>query len=214
MAKGNIQTVFIDWYMTLSNSVFWGHLATEDTVRFSMLSDTLFVMLAQQIDPWMRGTRTSEQMMRLVAQSANLSYDTVYSEFVKSCQTMRIIDPEVPLLVAELRRRGARLVVATDNMDSFTRFTAPGLHLSDIFDDILNSFDLQALKDDFDAGGRSLFFHDYLMARGLAPNRCVLIDDSTLTGASAARMGMRYLQVTAENGLVHHLSALLQETTD
>jgi len=212
MTQGKIQAVFIDWHLTLSASVFWEHLAAENIGLYSTLNHSLFSVLAPQIVPWMRGARTSEQMMLMVAQSAGLSYDTVYAEFVRSGQTMKFIAPEVPVLVAELRRRGVRVIVATDNMDAFTRFTAPAMGLSTMFDDVLNSSDLRALKDDFDAGGKNLFFHDYLLVNGLSADRCVLIDDSTDTRETAARIGMRYLWVTAENGLLYHLRALLQET--
>jgi FMN phosphatase YigB (HAD superfamily) len=153
----------------------------------------------------MRGTVTSEQIIGRVAQNANLSYDTVYAEFVRSCQSMKFVAPEVPLLVAALRGRGVRVVIATDNMDSFGRFTVPAMGLSGMFDEVLNSSDLKALKDDFDAGGRSLFFHDYMLKRGMTPEQYFLIDDSESTRASAERIGIGYLQVTAENTLVHYL---------
>jgi beta-phosphoglucomutase-like phosphatase (HAD superfamily) len=123
---------------------------------------------------------------------------------------MTFADPETPRLVAQLRRRGVRVVIATDNMDSFSRFTVPALGLSEMFDDILNSFELKALKADCDAGGRSLFFQPYLRAQELAPAQCVLIDDAQPTPEYCGQMGLGYRLATAAAPLPQHLRALLE----
>jgi FMN phosphatase YigB (HAD superfamily) len=209
MISSALQVVFIDWHLTLSKSVFWEHLAAADSERYELLRKSLFMTLRQHHAAWMRGAWTSEQIMTLVSHDTQLDFDFVFAEFVRSCQSMQFIDPTVPSLVAELRRRGLRVIIATDNMDSFSRFTAPAMGLPGLFDDILNSFDLKALKEDFDAGGRSLFFDHYLLAHGLAPERCVLIDDSRARPEMAERMSMGYRLVTTETPLVRHLCTLL-----
>lgn len=212
MSPSALQAVFIDWHLTLSKSIFWEHLATAEPARYGRLRQSLFVTLRERHTAWMRGAWTTEQMMACVSAETGLSYDFVFDEFVTSCQTMTFIAPEAPGLLAALRRRGVRLAIATDNMDCFTRFTVPALRLPALFDHVLNSFDLKALKEDFDASGRSLFFQDYLLARGLAPQQCLLIDDSRPTPEIAARIGFEYRLITAEQTLAHHLHGLLQET--
>ena len=211
MNRGARQAVFIDWHLTLSKSVFWEHMTTANPERYESLRKSLFVSLRQHHAGWMRGAWTSEQIMALVAQNTKLSYDFVFAEFVRSCQIMQFIAPEVPGLVAELRRRGVSVVIATDNMDSFSRFTVPAMGLSEMFDDVLNSFNLKALKEDIDTSGRSLFFHDYLRLQDLAPEQCVLIDDCESTLEVAQRIGIGCRLVTAEHTLVHRLHDLLHE---
>jgi len=189
--NGNpLQAVFIDWYLTLSQSVFWEPLAIEDNRRYQSLRKSLFVTRRGYHAAWMRGAWTTEQIMDWVAQDTGLSYAFVLAEFVRSCQTMTFMAPEALGLVAALRRRGVRVVIATDNMDSFSRFTVPALGLSEMFDDILNSFELNVLKGDCDAGGRSLFFQPYLLAQGLSTEQCVLIDDAQPTPEYCGQMGL------------------------
>jgi FMN phosphatase YigB (HAD superfamily) len=203
------QVIYLDWYHTLSASHFWDPLAQAHPEQAAALTNALFGALEPQLGGWMRGQTTCEAMLRQVAQLTHIDYDFVFAELVRGCQTMQFTAPEVPGLVAALRRRGQRVVIATDNMDTFTRFVVPAMGLAEMFDGVLNSYDLQALKDDFDASGRNLFFDDYLCKSGLAPAQHVLIDDSELTEETAARIGMGYLKVTPDRSLRDHLRTLL-----
>ncbi len=145
--------VFIDWHNTLSVSRFWGHLeggTPEERRLFRRIEAALYGNLGDLLGPWMRGGLTTEGVMRAVARDAGLDYGLVLREFIAGCRAMRFVDAEVTDLVLALRANGRRVVIATDNMDSFARWTAPSLGLAAIFDDILSSAELRAMKGDVD----------------------------------------------------------------
>jgi FMN phosphatase YigB (HAD superfamily) len=97
-------------------------------------------------------------------------------------------------------------------MDAFSRWTAPALNLNTLFDGILNSCELGAMKNDLESDGRSLFFNRYLTENDLRPSQCLLIDDSTDTAPAMQAIGLTYRQVTSRAQFIAELLALLQVT--
>jgi FMN phosphatase YigB (HAD superfamily) len=91
---------------------------------------------------------------------------------------MQLISENSLNLVTALRSKGIKVVIATDNMDTFHRWTVPSLRLDSYFDHILSSFELRALKADTDEQGRSLFFTSYLKSNAIDPGESLLLDDS------------------------------------
>lgn len=206
------QVVFLDWYNTLSSSLYWGHLAATDPAQHLALGLALFETNAHLLVPWMLGQLTSEQVLDHVAATTGFSAKWVLREFVAGCERMTFVAPEVPSLVAQLRHTGVKVVIATDNMDAFSRWTVPALNLNTLFDGILNSCELGAMKNDLDRSGRSLFFDAYLTENDLRPSQCVLIDDSTDTAPAMQAIGLTYRQVTSRAHFIAELMALLQTT--
>lgn len=127
----------------------------------------------------MRGAYSTEEVISLLAKELRLETSFLLNEFIQSCQSMEFASPKIVSLALALRKKGLKVNVATDNMDCFTRWTAPALKLDEIFDDILNSFNLRALKTDRGKNGQSLFFSQYFLDNGINPNRSILIDDSS-----------------------------------
>lgn len=177
--------VFIDWHNTLSASRFWGHLeeaAPEGRQLFRRIEVSLYGNLTGLLVPWMRGGLTTEDVMGAIARDAGLDYDLVLREFIVGCRRMRFVDAAIIGLVLAIKARGRRVVIATDNMDSFARWTTPSLGLADLFDDILSSAELGGMKGDVDEQGRSIFFDDYLGRCAIGPGESVLIDDAADRG--------------------------------
>lgn len=191
-----IKTVFVDWNKTLSFSRFWGHLP-DATMR------TLFDTYApQDFKDWMIGKKTTEDMMALAAQGSGLAYEFVLKEFIHSCQNMQLVSLEIPRLVSVLQKNNIQVVIATDNADSFSRWTVPALKLKDMFDNVLNSWDLGMTKN------QPYFFTSYLNSNHQQFKDCILIDDSTSLGSIVSPYGMEYRLVTADQDLVYHLTEL------
>ena len=161
------KTIFIDWNGTISSSKFWWHLEqskkSEDNKVFARIEKSLFGNLRETIKPWMLGELQSEDVIDKVAKDSKLEYDKVLKEFIKSCASMEIVSKDVLKLVSKIRKKGTKVVIATDNMDSFTRWTYPGLKLFNHFDGYLNSHYLHAMKGHKDDKGKSLFFRKYLI---------------------------------------------------
>src|SRR6266566_1007325 len=122
-------TIFLDWDGTLSVSKFWGHWESARTQDHRLIQEKLFRTRPDVIVSWMRGQMTCEECLNLLSHEVGIERDTMLAALEQSCRTMRFVAPEVPRLVAELRNQGLKVVIATDNMDTFSRWTVPALNL-------------------------------------------------------------------------------------
>ncbi len=205
------KTIFIDWYGTLSDSTFWGHIPSIDTELYPLrltAESTLFGELSDLIAPWMRGDYTAEEIIYSVSQKSSLCKEKLLKQFILSTEKM-VVDPEVLTLVGRLRGAGTKVVIATDNMDSFTRWTTPALGLTHHFDGILNSYELKVLKKDFDTVDKSLFFGSYLQENGLRPDECVLVDDSEDRDGNIQKFGIEYIKINQSTELKDILASII-----
>ncbi|MFA6421843.1 MAG: hypothetical protein WCV92_00330 [Candidatus Buchananbacteria bacterium] len=184
----NPKIIFIDWHKTLSNSFFWsGNLK---------YSDVFFKHNRELINPWMRGEYTAEEVCKILSDQNNFDFDDVLKSLRESCGRMTFVSDKIPELIKNIRSKGIKVIVATDNMDTFSRFTIPELDLKNIFDDFLLSYDLKVLKND--VGENSIpFFDDYLNKNSLDYRDCVLLDDS---GSSSVYDSLGFKSVMIGNG--------------
>ena len=208
------KVLFIDWHNTLSTSLFWEHLKDIKHPHHNLFH------LLQPLPPeihqgtftsWMRGSVTSEEVVHLMAQLLHLDYDLIFQEFILSCQQMQFVSKEIVYLISILRRQGIKVVVATNNTDSFSRWTVPGMKLNDIFYSVINSFDVKALKWDVDEKERSLFFADFLYANGIQSGESMLIDDNDteMARVRTQSFGIEYRHIEPGIGLVPELRKII-----
>ncbi|HLW00673.1 MAG TPA: hypothetical protein VKT82_18595 [Ktedonobacterales bacterium] len=207
--------LFVDWHLTLSTSVFWGQFsapAHPQHALFALMQSRLFGPdgLNRWLLPWMRGKLTSEGVLAGVCRGTDVDLAFALQTLQDSCRQMRFVADVIPDAVAALRAKGLRVVIATDNMDTFPRWTVPSLRLRALFDDILCSFDLGALKEDVDQDGRSRFFADYLRRQHIGWGESLLLDDGGEDfGAIIRRFGIDYQHIEPGKGLVPALQALI-----
>lgn len=206
------KTIFLDWNGTLSLSKFWGHLERSnqtDQELFHKIENVLFGQMRPLLYPWMRGKYTSEDICEIVAKQTELPFVFILNEFVKSCRLMELSDEKIPDLLKRIKNAGLKVVIATDNMDSFDRWTYPALveRYGNIFDDVLNSFHLGTLKGDTN-GDSSLFFDNYLQAQYLSYKDCILVDDSPDKNGIFTKIGLDYFQITGPAELIKFLTTL------
>ncbi len=210
MKNKSIKVIFIDWYGTLSVTKFWHQLANPEHKyhAYAARLDTIVRLESKSIiQPWMRGQLSSEAAIRKIAKATNISYDFLFQEFVKSVSTMSLV-PGALSLIEKIRSSGVAVAIATDNMDSFTRWTVPTLNLKQNFDYILNSATIKALKADMAESGENIFFSRFLREHALLPANCMLLDDSLTIGPIVESMGMHFKPVAFERGLVPVLTRL------
>lgn len=209
------KVLFIDWNATLSPSKFWGHLeGTEENDFFLKSVDSLFVFHSNLIDSWMRGGYSTEDILKKVADHTGFKYERLLRELVVSCQKMTFASEKIPKLIRQLRSRGAQIIIATNNMDSFTRWTVPAMKLNIMFDDILNSFDLGALKHDTGVNGKSLFFSNFFERTKMSPKRCIFIDDGEDKKGFIRSLGIDYRRITPYIGLETELKKISSQFTE
>lgn len=206
--------LFVDWHLTLSTSVFWGQFSDPQHPQhalFALMQSRLFVPSGESrwLLPWMRGALTCEEVLADVCRGTDVDLPFALRALQESCSQMRLVSEAIPHAVAALRARGLRVVIATDNMDTFQRWTVPSLGLGALFDDILCSFDLRALKEDVDQDGRSRFFADYLQRQRIGWGESLLLDDGDEAfGAVIRRFGIEYSHIEPGKGLMPALQAL------
>ncbi|OGM33472.1 hypothetical protein A2803_04730 [Candidatus Woesebacteria bacterium RIFCSPHIGHO2_01_FULL_44_21] len=156
----------------------------------------------------MIGDFDSETVIKHLANKLDYPFSKLFGEFIKSCENM-LIDPEVLSLVGKIRAKKIKVVVATDNMDSFDRWTSSSLNLKNHFDALLNSYNIKARKNDFDENGNSLFFGDYLSTHKLSPSETILIDDSEDKENLLSNYGVNCRKIEYGTGLKEELRNIL-----
>lgn len=205
------KVIFIDWNGTISHSRFWEHLedpSHPNNSYFKPVTESLFVKHRSIISDWMLSKLTIEDICKLIAEDTNLDYEIILKEFIESCQNMKYISDELPDLIRKLQSKGIKCVIATDNMDSFDRFTVPSMNLTELFDGILNSYSLKSFK--YNVVDKELpFFEEYLSDNNLKYSNVVLIDDSIDRAGFYEANGFKIINVNKDYTLIEVLKSFL-----
>jgi hypothetical protein len=207
--------LFVDWHLTLSTSVFWEQFSDPAHPQHRLLAfmqAALFTPMGVEtwVIPWMRGVFTSEEVMVGVCRGTDFDPDFALQALQSSCQQMRLVSEAIPRCIRDLQAKGLRVVIATDNMDTFHRWTVPGLRLPALFDDILSSWQLRALKEDRRQDGQSLFFADYLQAHQIGWGESLLLDDGDEAfGNTIRQFGIDFQHIEPGKGLVPALQGIV-----
>lgn len=204
------KTIFFDWNKTLSNSLFWSQLADSKHVRHAWhenIVNFVFVKNRHLIDDWMRAKLDERHMAKLLSEEFGYPEDLILKDLAESCKNMQLVSTEALDLVGKLRKKGSKCVIATDNMDTFLKYTRPAMRLDDYFDDFLVSFENKILK--FDVGDNSIpFFDDYLEKSGLTYEDVLLIDDCVDKSGIYDRLGFKILQIFNPDDFLEKLRKL------
>jgi FMN phosphatase YigB (HAD superfamily) len=175
--------IFIDWDGTLSRGRFWADVQRTEPATYELIQQTLFQTNHELVIDWMLGRVGSEHICSHLAEKIGVKYEKLWRSLIASCEQLPLSDGLKELLMR--RSRDNRLVLVTDNMDCFSRFTAPALHLDKYFDSIINSSDVGRMKND--AGGQT--FVELAKKAGVALGSCQVIDDSAKTCATVSGLG-------------------------
>jgi hypothetical protein len=206
--------LFVDWHLTLSTSVFWEQFSNPGHPQhpfFAFMQSALFAPIGVEtwVIPWMRGVFTSEEVIVGVCRGTDIDAAFALQALRSSCQQMRLVSEEIPRCIRDLQAKGLRVVIATDNMDTFHRWTVPGLRLRALFDDVLSSWRLRALKEDRGQDGQSRFFAHYLQAHQIGWGESLLLDDGDEAFGSIIRQfGIDFQHIEPGKGLVPALQGI------
>lgn len=191
--------LFIDFDGTLCNDRFWRSLSKDD---YAKVQKILFSTERSVIEKWMIGDTKSEDVNKLVAEHLGKSFEDVWKSFVFDCQRMQV-DLQVLEAIAKLRTKYTTILL-TVNMDCFSRFTVPALHLEDYFDEISNSY--YSKKTKTNNGGE--IYRNHVQQHGAQITECVTIDDSISACRIFKKLGGKSYLVTPETNISAHLSKL------
>lgn len=199
--------VFIDWYQTLSSNTFFDCIKKDKKV-FNDLQKALFIDNKLILLDWMRGKISKNEVIALIHKSNPIySENFIFDIIERSCRSMQFDSPLFQPLIQNLRKNGKKVVIATDNMDTFSDFTVPELRLNDVFDDILSSDKLQCVKDDI-VDNKMVFFDNYLQKHKILPTEVILIDDGEKTTSLCLAHGMNSCCVKSQNEVIDILRKL------
>lgn len=188
MDKSKLKVVFIDWYKTLSSSMFYVDMKNYDEELCKKYRTKTFVECEHLLEDWLRGKISTQDIISSFA-SGEEEFKQAFEILKNSCENMVFDSPRFPALIKKIRNKGCRVVIATDNMDVFTQFVVPSLSLSELFDGILSS-NLNGCKKRDVVDGRLVFFEDYLQRNGLNYEDAVLIDDVETTVELCGQYGL------------------------
>lgn len=207
--------VFIDWDGTLSDSRFWERWrdSPDYNAKFRRLQTALFATEGGKalIVKWMLGRSTYDAVLRYASGITDIPYAELKAELRYSAETMQYRDKDLPDLIKALQSQDTKVVIATDNMDTFRKWTVPALGLDTVFDEILASDELGALKSQFDDDGNSKFFGRFLSTHRIGPHESVLIDNSR-NNLVVGQCGIDFLHVSESVSASDHIRKLLQNT--
>jgi len=161
--------LFIDFDGTLSSGRFWSSSDTASTLATELLFAPSHTLIAE----WMRGKRRAEEINDWLSSHGGLDPQPLWQLFVDGCRSFEV-SPTHLSLVKRIRECGVPVVLVTDNMDCFSRFTAPALGLPSIFSHIVNSVDHGCLKEE------GLFLIAERLS-GVPLTRTLLLDNSVPT---------------------------------
>ncbi len=209
----NYDIVFVDWNGTLSDSCFWERWRDdpEQAEKYAKIQHALFESATGRslMKSWMTGFKDSDAALTYLTESTRVPRDELEDELRYSAENMKLIDEDVLPTIQKLRDIGKLVVIATDNMDTFDKWTVPALGLNEHFDDVLNSSKVRVLKSQVSSMyNRSQFFFQYMREMGVAPENTVLIDDS-LDVKGLESVGINFKHVTDGQPLSYHLDTIL-----
>ena len=164
------QNIFIDFDGTICFDYFWRSAPEEikKTIGKFLFQDNTYLL-----EDWMCGQKSSEDINQIISDNCNLDYNMIWSYFIKDCENMYI--PEDILDALSACKKNNTLILITDNMDSFNRFTINKLKLLNYFHYIFNSYDYGVLKDDPLPKG---LFKKVIDLNGFDIQKSVLLDNS------------------------------------
>jgi FMN phosphatase YigB (HAD superfamily) len=207
------KTIFIDWHGTLSNSRFWDRWAKDidkqhlhQQAQYALFEDAEGLLILKD---WMRGLRSVNNVISYLHEATGIPAAELEDELRYTSENMAFINHDVVDRIETLRSMGAKVLIASDNMDTFRLWTIPALGLEGLFDGILTSERRGALKSEVNEDGFSPFFSLYLRQNNIQPGEAVLIDDNQELKLVES-LGIDFLHVNAVADLVHHLDDLIQ----
>lgn len=193
--------IFTDFNGVISYDKFWKSLEDKNHELHGYhekIETFLFQDNRQIIIDWMLGKYTSEEVNKIIADELDIPYKTLFETFKEDCEKIDI--SKKILYQANKLRRYYKVILITDNMDSFDRFTLPKNELLiKNFDEIDNSYNLKFFKSSDDGK----YFLDKISKNGAVISNCILIDDSENNCNQFKNLGGVAFNVKSEKDVVN-----------
>lgn len=167
------RAILFDFHHVLSHDYFYvstlesDHKEVGDWISQNIFTDK------QLVQAWMRGKVTWRELHDRIVDETGIDRALLDQLFIESVKRMKMV-PEMIELARELKDRGFKIAIVSDNMDIFSEVIVPHNQFNQLFDAIFNSADHGLLKQDE---------HGALFARvadtlGMSLEQTVFIDDT------------------------------------
>ncbi|MDP1760261.1 MAG: hypothetical protein Q8L01_02310 [Candidatus Woesebacteria bacterium] len=188
--KKNI--LFIDFNGVISFNLFWVTIKNPKHALykyFSKIENFIFRDNKDVAIRWMSGKLTTEEVHDMLSKALRIrskDAQTIQKLFIEDCKNIDISDKILSKL-SKLKKL-YRVVLVTDNMDTFHRFTVPNNpQLMTVFDEIHDSYNRGKFKKTNDGE----LFLEICEKYGIPVKSCILIDDSKNNCAYFSALGGR-----------------------
>ncbi len=115
--------LFIDFNGVISYKPFWHSWRDAKNNDYEIIQKVLFGENIELVKARMVGTKTSEEICLFLANYTTAGYEEVLETLTKDCKTIDISSAIIDQLV--LLKPYYEIILATDNMDCFNRWTLP-----------------------------------------------------------------------------------------
>ena len=209
-----IEAVLFDFHGVLTTSPFSamstigaGSGIDPDVVLEVMLGD----YAGDGDHPWHRLERGeitfAEYLPELTSRAADAGFEIDWSGLREFGETMEVYQHVVDA-IADLRRRGYRTAVITNNVKEFGDRWRSLLPLDELFDVVVDSCHVGMRKPN-----AKIFLHTLDLLGGIAPERAVFLDDAPGNVEGARAAGLHAILVDDPAHAVAELESLLAKHT-
>ena len=193
--------IFIDFNGVISYKNFWSSLEKDNPIVYEKLNQVLFGENSQMVKDWMLWKYQSEEICEFLSDNLNVDYNYIYDTFVQDCKNIDL-SSKIRELLNDLKEC-YHIVLVTDNMDSFTRFTVKNnLDYFDVFDLIFNSADEWYFKVNA--------YLKYINYYNSKVELSYLIDDSARNCEKFSELWWKVINVKGEEQVVGNLDMILK----
>lgn len=206
MKADNLKIVFIDWYKTLSSSMFFKNHRDDDIKWCNEFRKRTFVDNVKLMEPWIEGKIGKETILQNITKNKE-EYAKAEELLTRSCQLMEMDSQKFLPLIQRIRQKGIKVAIATDNMDIFIDYVVPSLGLNNYFDEIISSNLVGCTKKEVKEN-KMLFFHDYLKKYNCSYEDAIMFDDICETIELCKKYGMQGVCVKSPQDLEEALQKI------
>ncbi len=199
--------LFIDFNGVISYKPFWYSWKDAKNNDYEIIQKVLFGENIELVKERMIGGKTSEEVCLFLADYCSTWYEEILNTLIQDCKTIDIS----AAIMEQLRRLKPHyhIILATDNMDCFNRWTLPHHPIiAQTFDHIRDSYTHKHPKKE--DGWKA--FLSMIDERNAKIENCILIDDSKNNCKIFEQIGWQAFALNNENDVLAKLDSIYSTT--
>lgn len=198
----NKNILFIDFNWIISYKNFWHSLEIKDNKTYESINNYLFKENINIVKDWMVWKYSSNEVCEYISNNLSLDFKYIYNTLVGDCKKIDLSEKILKLL--EKLKKYYNIVLVTDNMDCFSKYTLKyNAKYFKVFDWIFNSSEHWFFKNEI--------YNDYIIKYNSQINLSYLIDDSIRNCDFFNKLWWNALNLKWEEDVVGWLKVLLKK---